>query len=127
MSGHMRESEPWRVAAEGPDREAPADCSPAEGPLQQAQPAEAPEKELSTGPLRERVKRPCLRGLVKTPMEAPAKATSKGAMGPPRTWRNHLRVPTREQVRGCSQEPGQAATLGSRKMSAILTGVGRPL
>ncbi|XP_021504580.1 lamin-B2 isoform X2 [Meriones unguiculatus] len=93
----MRDSEPLRGAAEGPGREAPADHSPAEGPLKQAQPTEGPEKELSTRPLRECVKRPCLRGLGKTPVEDPAKATSKGAVGPPRTWRNHLRVPAREQ------------------------------
>ncbi|XP_055463731.1 lamin-B2 isoform X2 [Psammomys obesus] len=83
----MRESEPLRGTAEGP----------AEGPLRQAQPTEGPEKELSTRPLRVCVKRPFLRGLGKTPVEDPAKTTSKGAVGPPRTRRNHLRVPAREQ------------------------------
>lgn len=44
-------------------------------------------------PLRKFMKR-CLRGLGKTPVQE--------AVGDPRTWNSHLRVPTEEQVRGFS-------------------------
>lgn len=57
-------------------------------------------------PLRKCVKRR-LRGLSKTPVQEAGEdpTEAKGAVGDPRTWNNHLRVPTREQVRGCSPEP----------------------
>lgn len=57
-------------------------------------------------PLRKRVRRRP-RGLSKTPVQEAGEdpMEAKGAVGDPRTWNNHLRVPTREQVRGCSPEP----------------------
>lgn len=84
----MGELAPMRGAGEGCGRDCP------EVPMEGALP------ELRGGPLRERVNRRCPRGLGKTPVEDPV--TAEGAMGDPRTWNDHLRVPTREQVRGYS-------------------------
>ena len=89
----MGESESMRGTGEGCGR----DCPEAARPLMETVEGALPE--LRGRPLREYVKRRP-RGLGTTPVEDPVK--SEGAVGYPRTWNNHLRVPTREQVRGCS-------------------------
>lgn len=52
-----------------------------------------------------------LRGLVRTPgkeaVEDPGKALSEEALGAPRTWKSHLQVPVRRQMRAA--QPGAAS------------------
>ncbi|XP_026641002.1 lamin-B2 isoform X2 [Microtus ochrogaster] len=101
-----------RGAGEGPPRVF-TDQGPVTGPRRQTQPADGPKRnclmaarplkktvegcgrELSPRPLRGCV-RQSLRGLARTP----GKTLSEGALGAPRTWKRHLQVPARRQMRG---------------------------
>lgn len=60
--------------------------------------------------------RQSLRGLARTP----GKTLAEGALGAPRTWKRHLQVPVRRQMRGA--QPGaasQAAVRGTRKVCVL--------
>ena len=108
-----------RGAGEGPQRVF-TDHGPVTGPRRQTQPADGPKKNcpMAARPLKETVEgcggelspRP-LRGLVRTPgkeaVEDPGKALSEEALGAPRTWKSHLQVPVRRQMRAA--QPGAAS------------------
>lgn len=95
----MGDSEPMRGTGEGCRR----DCLEAASTLKEA--ADGALAELSQRPLRGCMKRRRLRGLGKTPVKETAEdpVEAKGAVGDPRPWNHHLRVPTRQQVRGGAQ------------------------
>nr|XP_042123092.1 lamin-B2 isoform X2 [Peromyscus maniculatus bairdii] len=114
----MGEPEPMGGAGEGPQRGFTGDHGPVAGPLRQAQPlkdsVEGCEGGHSPRPLRECVRRR-LRGLAKTPAKGPVKLPSKRALGTPRTWKSHLRVRARGQVRSAQGTASQTAVWGARK------------